>query len=149
MAKLSVSELDFDNIKDSLKDYLRSQEEFDGFDFEGSAMNILLDVLAYNTHYNSFYLNMIANEMFMDSAALRQSVVSHAKLLGYTPRSTTSATATVNVAITKSISDATTILTLPRFTQFTSQSVDGNLSCSFLLTRKQFQILERYSTLLE
>jgi hypothetical protein len=125
MAKLSVSELDFDNIKDSLKDYLRSQEEFDGFDFEGSAMNILLDVLAYNTHYNSFYLNMIANEMFMDSAALRQSVVSHAKLLGYTPRSTTSATATVNVAITKSISDATTILTLPRFTQFTSQSVDG------------------------
>ena len=125
MAKLSVSELDFDNIKDNLKDYLRSQEEFSDYDFEGSAMNILLDVLAYNTHYNAFYLNMIANEMFIDSAALRQSVVSHAKLLGYTPRSTTAATATVNVAITKAISNPTTILTLPRFTQFTSQSVDG------------------------
>jgi len=125
MAKLSVSELDFDAIKANLKDYLRDQNEFDGFDFEGSAMNILLDILAYNTHYNSFYLNMIANEMFIDSAALRPSVVSHAKLLGYTPRSTTAAVATVNVAITKSISDATTILTLPRFTQFTSQSVDG------------------------
>lgn len=125
MAKLSVSELDFDAIKANLKDYLRDQNEFDGFDFEGSAMNILLDVLAYNTHYNSFYLNMIANEMFLDSAALRPSVVSHAKLLGYTPRSTTAAVATVNVAITKSVSDATTILTLPRFTQFTSQSVDG------------------------
>jgi hypothetical protein len=125
MAKLSVSELDFDNIKDNLKDYLRNQEEFADYDFEGSALNILLDVLAYNTHYNAFYLNMIANEMFMDSAALRQSVVSHAKLLGYTPRSTTAATATVNVAITKAISNPTTILTLPRFTQFTSQSVDG------------------------
>lgn len=125
MEKLSVSELDFDAIKSSLKDYLRNQEEFDGYDFEGSALNVLLDVLAYNTHYNSFYLNMIANEMFMDSAALRQSVVSHAKLLGYTPRSTTSATATVNVAVTKSVSDSTTILTIPRFTRFTSQSVDG------------------------
>ena len=125
MAKLSVSELDFDAIKANLKDYLRDQSEFDGFDFEGSAMNILLDVLAYNTHYNSFYLNMVANEMFLDSAALRQSVVSHAKLLGYTPRSTTAAVATINVAITKSVSDPTTILTLPRFTQFTSQSVDG------------------------
>jgi len=125
MAKLSVSDLDFDAIKSNLKDYLRDQSEFDGFDFEGSAINILLDVLAYNTHYNSFYLNMIANEMFMDTAALRQSVVSHAKLLGYTPRSTTASIATVNVAITKAISDPTTILTLPRFTQFSSQSLDG------------------------
>ena len=80
MAKLSVSELDFDAIKDNLKSYLRDQSEFSDYDFEGSALNILLDVLAYNTHYNAFYLNMIANEMFMDSAALRQSVVSHAKL---------------------------------------------------------------------
>jgi hypothetical protein len=125
MAKLSVSELDFDAIKSNLKDYLRNQQEFSDYDFEGSALNILLDVLAYNTHYNSFYLNMIANEMFMDSAALRQSVVSHAKLLGYTPRSSRSATATVNVAVTKSVSDSTTILTIPRFTKFTSQSVDG------------------------
>jgi hypothetical protein len=126
MAKLSVSELDFDAIKDNLKSYLRDQSEFSDYDFEGSALNILLDVLAYNTHYNAFYLNMIANEMFMDSAALRQSVVSHAKLLGYTPRSTTAATATVNVAITKAASNPTTILTLPRFSKFTSQSVDGN-----------------------
>lgn len=124
-SKLSVADLDFDAIKTNLKQYLQAQSEFSDYDFEGAGLNILLDILAYNTHYNSFYLNMIANEMFLDSASLRQSVVSHAKLLGYTPRSTTSAEATVNLTITKSVSDTTTNLLLPRFTQFYSQAKDG------------------------
>lgn len=124
-SKLSVADLDFDAIKTNLKQYLQAQSEFSDYDFEGAGLNILLDILAYNTHYNSFYLNMIANEMFLDSASLRQSVVSHAKLLGYTPRSTTSAEAIINLTVTKSPSDITTNLLLPRFTQFYSQAKDG------------------------
>ena len=83
--RLDVSELDFDDIKDNLKVFLKGQTEFTDYDFEGSGMNILLDVLAYNTHYLSFNANMLANEMFLDSSALRSSVVSHAKTLGYVP----------------------------------------------------------------
>jgi hypothetical protein len=132
-SKLSVAELDFDAIKSSLKNYLKSQSEFSDYDFEGAGINILLDILAYNTHYNSFYLNMVANEMFMDSASLRQSVVSHAKLLGYTPRSTTASEAIVDVTITKGASDPTTALIIPRFTAFNSQSLDGE-SYIFLAT---------------
>jgi hypothetical protein len=131
--KLNVADLDFDLIKSNLKTYLKSQSEFSDFDFEGAGINILLDILAYNTHYNSFYLNMVANEMFLDSSALRQSAVSHAKLIGYTPRSTTSSLALVNVAITKANSDPTTTLTLPRFSSFSSQSSDGK-SYIFLST---------------
>lgn len=130
-SKLSVADLDFDAIKTNLKQYLQSQSEFSDYDFEGAGLNILLDILAYNTHYNSFYLNMVANEMFLDSASLRQSVVSHAKLLGYTPRSTTSSQATVNLTVTKSSGDTTTNLLLPRFSQFYSQAKDGQ-SYSFL-----------------
>lgn len=134
-AKLNVAELDFDAIKANLKDYLKAQAEFTDFDFEGAGINILLDILAYNTHYNSFYLNMVANEMFLDSASLRQSVVSHAKLLGYTPRSNTASQAIVDVTITKQVSDPTTTLTLPRFTEFTSQSSDG-IAYTFLATEE-------------
>lgn len=134
-SKLSVAELDFDAIKTSLKTYLQSQSEFSDYDFEGAGMNILLDTLAYNTHLNAFYLNMVANEMFLDSSSLRQSVVSHAKLLGYTPRSTTASQAVVDVVITKADGDTTTILSLPRFTNFTSQSLDGQ-SYIFLSTEE-------------
>ena len=81
--KLQVTELDFDNIKANLKTFLKAQTEFKDYDFEGSGMNILLDTLAYNTHYLGFNANMLANEMFLDSASLRSSVVSHAKTLGY------------------------------------------------------------------
>ena len=81
--KLQVTELDFDNIKANLKTFLKAQNEFKDYDFEGSGMNILLDTLAYNTHYLGFNANMLANEMFLDSASLRSSVVSHAKSLGY------------------------------------------------------------------
>ena len=79
---LRVTELDFNDIKTNLKTFLKSQNEFSGYDFEGSSMSVLLDILAYNTHYNAFYTNMVANEMFLDSALLRSSVVSKARALG-------------------------------------------------------------------
>ena len=96
--QLPVTSLDFDQIKDSLKVFLQGQEQFKDFDFEGAGINILLDLLAANTHYHSFYINMVANEMFIDSAIIRDSVVSLAKHLGYTPRSVRSATARVSVS---------------------------------------------------
>jgi len=95
--RLDVSELDFDQIKLNLKDYFKGQDYFKDFDFEGSGLNILLDVLALNTHYTGFYANMSINEAFIDSAASRRSVTSIAKHLGYTPRSIQSATAQVNI----------------------------------------------------
>ena len=73
--KLKVTELDFDNIKDALKEYLSGQTEFTDYNFESSGMAVLLDVLAYNTHYNAFYTNMLASEMFLDSAGIRSNVV--------------------------------------------------------------------------
>lgn len=95
--RLDVSELDFDQIKSNLKSYMQNQDYFKDFDFEGSALNILLDVLAVNTHYTGFYSNMTLNEAFIDSAASRRSVTSIAKHLGYTPRSVQSARAQVNI----------------------------------------------------
>ena len=77
--RLNITEFDFDDVKDNLKVFLKNQSEFKDYDFEGSGMSILLDVLAYNTHYLGFNANMLANEMFLDSASLRSSVVSHAK----------------------------------------------------------------------
>ena len=87
--RLRVTELDFDTIKTNLKAFLKQQNEFTDYDFEASGLNVLLDILAYNTHYNAYYLNMVANEAFMDTAVLRSSVVSHAKNLGYVPQSAT------------------------------------------------------------
>ena len=97
--KMSITELDFDTIKGNLKTYLKGQTEFTDYDFEGSGMSVLLDTLAYNTHYNAFMANMAANEMFLDTAVKRNSVTSHAKALGYTPVSATAATAYVDVAV--------------------------------------------------
>ena len=78
---LRVADLDFFSIRNNLKEYLRSQNTFQDYDFEGSGMSVLLDVLAYNTYYNSFYLNMIANEAFLDTAQDRKNILSHAKLV--------------------------------------------------------------------
>ena len=94
---LSVNSLDFANIKSNIKDYLANQETFSDYDFEGSGLSVLLDILSYYTHYQGVYNNLVANELFIDSAVKRSSVVSHAKSLGYTPRSRTSAVATVDV----------------------------------------------------
>lgn len=94
---IDISSLDFDQIKDSLKTYLKSQDTFKDYDFDGSAMTILLNILAYNTHYQAYYANMIANESFIDSALLKSSLVSIAKHLDYIPRSYKSAVAYVDV----------------------------------------------------
>ena len=96
-AEIKITDLDFDAIKNNLKNYLKSQDEFKDYNFEGSGMSILLDLLAYNTHYQSFYANMVANEMFMDSAMLRDSVVSLGKHLAYVPRSVTAPVATLEL----------------------------------------------------
>lgn len=96
---LRVTELSYDRLRDNLKTYLSSQTELQDYNFEGSVMAMLLDLLAYNTYYNAFYANMVGNEMFIDSAVLRASIVSRAKALGYTPRSAKSAKATLNLTV--------------------------------------------------
>ncbi len=119
--KLDISQLDFDGIKDNLKTFLSQQNEFTDYDFEGSGMNILLDVLAYNTHYLGYNANMLANEMYLDSADQRSSVVSLAKQVGYTPKSATSSQATIDVVINNGSGSS---VTMSRGTKFTT-TVDG------------------------
>jgi len=119
---IQISDLDFDSIKNNLKTFLRGQNTFKDYDFEGSGLSVLLDLLAYNTHYNAYYLNMVGNEMFLDTAALRSSVVSHAKLLNYTPSSATAPLATINLVVT---GVSGTSLSLPKFTNFKSEAIDG------------------------
>ena len=97
--KMEITQLDFDTIKGNLKTYLKGQTTFTDYDFEGSGMSILLDTLAYNTHYNAFMANMTANEMFLDTAVKRDSVASHAKALGYTPGSSKAPIAYVDVTV--------------------------------------------------
>jgi len=97
--KLKITELDFEGIRTNLKDYLQDQDAFTDYDFEGSGMSVLIDLLAYNTHYLALNANMFANEMFLDTAALRSSVVSHAKMLGYEVRSARAPVARVNVSL--------------------------------------------------
>lgn len=99
---LDITELDFQGIKQNFINYLKTKQKFNGYDFEGSSLNILMDILAYNTHYAAFYASMMGNEMFLDSASKRDSIVSHSKLLNYVPRSTTSARAVVNLQRTTS-----------------------------------------------
>ena len=118
--RLKVTELDFDDIKTNLKTFLKAQTEFKDYDFEGSGMSILLDTLAYNTHYLAFNANMLANEMFLDSSSLRSSVASHAKTLGYEPRSATASKAVVDVVLTTTSATKT----MPAGTAFTT-TVDG------------------------
>jgi hypothetical protein len=121
-SNIQVTNLDFDGIKNNFLTYLQSQETFQDYNFEGSALNTLVDVLSYNTQYNAYYLNMVANEMFLDSAVQRSSVVSHAKLLNYTPKSAIAPTATVNVVF-NNVSEAS--LTLPAYLNFSSSAING------------------------
>ena len=118
--RLKVTELDFDDIKDNLKIFLKDQTQFKDYDFEGSGMNVLLDTLAYNTHYLAYNANMVANEMFLDSSSLRSSAVSHAKALGYEVTSARAPTATLNI----NLSTTAATKTMPAGTAFTS-TVDG------------------------
>ena len=123
--RINITSLDFDGIKSNLKTFLQSQPEFSDYDFDGSALSVLLDVLAYNTHYMGYYLNMVGNEMFIDTAQLRESVVSHAKLLGYTPRSRVASQALINVSFQEVAGGSNSSMTLPRYTRFTSAPKDG------------------------
>src|SRR6056300_833472 len=97
--KLNVSDLDFDNIKTNLKTFLQSQPEFSDYNFEGSGFSVLLDLLAYNTHYLGFNANMLANEMYLDSADVRKNIVSLAKMLGYTPSSAKAPVASIDILV--------------------------------------------------
>lgn len=117
---INVASLDFDEIKQNLKTYLQSNPQFNNVDFDGSNMNVMLDVLSYNTYLNSFYLNMVASEMFLDSAQLRDSVISHAKSLNYLPRSFRSSRAFVNIQITPANNDVNTVV-IPYNTEFISR----------------------------
>ena len=131
-----VTELDFDTIKDNLKTYLKSQSQFTDYDFDASNLNVLLDILAYNTHYNAVLANMVSNEMFLDTALKRSSVVSLAKQINYTPQSRRSATAKINLAVSN-IPSAPNFLTLEPYTLFTT-IIDG--------TGFNFYNIDSYST---
>ena len=96
MSLLNFSSLDFDQIKDTLKNYLKTYSNFTDYDFEGSNLSTILDVLAYNTYITSYNTNMVANEVFIDSATLRENVVSLARNIGYVPRSKKSSRSTIN-----------------------------------------------------
>lgn len=123
--KLIITDLEFETIKTNLKTFLSSQQTFLDYNFEGSALATLINLLAYNTYYNSFYYNMVANELFIDSAQVRNSLLSHSKSLNYTPISRRAATAIVTLDITPPGGNTQSVLTLERFTQFQSQSIDG------------------------
>ena len=122
-SSIVLTQLDFDSYKDSLKTFLRSQDRFKDYDFDGSNLSVLLDVLSYNTYQNAFYLNMISNEMFLDSAKLRDSVISHAKELNYLPRSFRSSSAVIQLIIT-STDTAKRSIVIPKGTSFTSRVDD-------------------------
>jgi len=134
---INVTELDFFQIKENLKDHLKGLQaggKFTDYDFEGSGMAVLIDLLAYNTHYNALNANMAVNEVFLDSADRRQNIVSHAKLLGYIPRSKTSAFATINITVNNPAGSPSR-LTLDRGTEFTTTINDKQYIFTVLETQ--------------
>jgi len=139
--KLEITELDFEAIKSNLKNFLRNQTAFKDYDFEGAGLSVLIDLLAYNTHYNAYYLNMVANEMFLDTAIVRDSVLSHAKALNYTPTSARAATANVTVVVTPPAGNTQSALTLERFQPFQAEAVDG-VNYTFTTTEAQTVLKE-------
>ena len=145
MPYTQVANLDFEEIKQSLKEYLRSQSDFTDYDFEGSALATLLDTLAYNTYYTAFNTNMVVNEMFIDSATLRDNVVAIAKQLGYRPKSATAPTAfvTFNVNYTNPTTD--TELILRSGTGFTS-SFDNQIYNYVVLDDVKAQVINNVAT---
>lgn len=125
---VNITELDFDLIKESIKQFLKASDSVvKDYDYEGSAANILLDILSANTHYNAFYQNMVANEMFADSAVLRSSVVSHAKTAGYTPRTCRASKATISIEATP-IDAGVSSIVVPKGTSFSTKVEDQTQS---------------------
>ena len=138
-SSIVLTQLDFDSYKDSLKTFLKSQDRFKDYDFDGSNLSVLLDVLSYNTYQNAFYLNMVSNEMFLDSAKLRDSVISHAKELNYLPRSFRSSSAVIQLVIT-STDMAKRSIVIPKGTSFTSRVDDFTYNFS---TTENYVITKR------
>jgi len=158
--RLDVTDLDFDDIKGNLKTFMRNQSDFTDYDFEGSGMSALLDVLAYNTHYLAMNMNMVANEAFLDTASVRSSVVSHAKTLGYIPNSARAPIANVNVTLNNigTLSNATipvgTVFTtviddvnhqFVTVAEHTAQTVNGILSFSNIPIYEGTYVTNRYT----
>ena len=126
MPYTQVANLDFEDIKTSLKDYMRAQSDFTDYDFDGSALSTLIDTLAYNTYYTAFNTNMVVNELFIDSATLRDNVIAIAKQLGYRPKSATSPTAYISFNVTYTNPTTDTELILKKGTGFIA-SYDNNV----------------------
>jgi len=134
MALVNFTNLDFDQIKTSIRDYLRSNSNFSDYDFEGSNLSTLIDVLAYNTYISSYNANMISNEVFIDSATLRENVVSLARSIGYVPRSRTSAKALISFFVdTSTLSTKPLTLTLKKGIVCTSSAAFGGESYTFAI----------------
>jgi len=131
---ISLVNLDFDTLKSTLKSYLKNQSQFADYDFDGSNMSVLLDILTYNTHMNAFYTNMAVSESFLDSAQLRNSVISKSKELNYVPRSAKSSKATINISFPQS---NLSIFQIPFGTRFTGKSGSN----TFTFTTNQSYIL--------
>jgi len=122
VASTPIAQLDFDQIKESLKQYLQGQSQFADYDYDGATLNVVLDLLAYNTFHNNFYTNMALSEMFLDSAQLRSSIISHCKELNYLPRSYRAARARVTLTFTPG--DSPAYITVPKYTKFTTNVDD-------------------------
>tara|TARA_Y100000361_G_scaffold69963_2_gene61764 strand:- start:12710 stop:14524 length:1815 start_codon:yes stop_codon:yes gene_type:complete len=155
MSYIQVANLDFDQVKQSLKEYLRSNSDFTDYDFEGSTLSVLLDVLAYNTYYTAFNANMVVNEAFLESATLRDNVVSLAKQIGYLPKSSTAPTAVINFEASYAAeNNVPTTVRLPRGSQFltringvtysfiTDKDYTSNLDSNSLATFNNVEIKE-------
>lgn len=123
MAQVNLTSMEFSEIKESLKEFLKQQDEFKDYNFEGSGLNAILDLLAYNSQNNAYLANMLANESEIDTAIIRANVVSRAKLLGYTPKSATAARAVLSLSINDP-SKHVASLVLPRGARFTVKSED-------------------------
>tara|TARA_B110000977_G_scaffold43058_1_gene58262 strand:+ start:4085 stop:5950 length:1866 start_codon:yes stop_codon:yes gene_type:complete len=140
-SNLNVTELDFDQIKENIKNFMKSQSQFNDYDFEGSGLNVLMDVLAYNTHYNAMIAHFALNESFLDSAQIRGNVVSRASLLGYVPRSVLAPRATIQLVVDVSefVGVIPTSLVIERGTKF--NTLVDNVSYTFSALQSQTAIL--------
>ena len=145
MPYTQVSNLDFKQIKTSLKEYMRAQSDFTDYDFEGSTLSVLLDTLAYNTYYTAFNTNMVVNELFIDSATLRDNVVALAKQLGYRPKSATSPTAYISFTVTYTNATTDTELILKKGTGFTA-TYDNNVYNYVVLDDVKAQVANGVAT---
>ena len=144
MPYTQLNNLDFTDIKNTLKEYMRAQTDFIDYDFEGSAISQILDVLAYNTYYTAFNTNMVVNELFLDSATLRDNVVSLAKQLGYTPKSITAPKASVSMALTFT-GTAPAEVALKAGSGFVT-NYDGSLYRYVLLDNKKVSVVNNVAT---